>query len=197
MKTTQGGNGAGRNGHGPTGKSKSPKASAAERLKKLYEGDLKDIYWAENHLLKVLPRMAKAADSDELKTAFTNHLSQTRTHVARLKKVFAASGLNVGSKKCEGMDGLTKEGAGVIEDHGKGSVRDAGLIIAAQKVEHYEISAYGSLRNLAKVMGVEEAANTLQETLEEESAADKLLSNLADTINEDAYTEPELVTVDH
>jgi ferritin-like metal-binding protein YciE len=91
------------------------------------------------------------------------------------------------------MDGLTKEGAEVIEDHAKGCVRDAGLIIAAQKVEHYEISAYGSLRDLAKVMGLEEAAKTLQETLDEEAATDKLLSGLAETINQEAFTETEVM----
>jgi len=191
MKTIQAGNSTRRNSNRRGSKTKTK--AAMETLKKLYEGDLKDIYWAENHLIKVLPKMAKAADSEELRTAFTKHLSQAHTHVSRLKKVFAASGLEVGSKKCEGMDGLTKEGAEVIEDHAKGSVRDAGLIIAAQKVEHYEIAAYGSLRDLAKVMGLEEAAKTLQETLDEEAATDKLLSGLAETINQEAFTETEVM----
>jgi ferritin-like metal-binding protein YciE len=155
----------------------------------LYEGDLKDLYWAENHIIKALPKMAKAAASAELETAFTKHLAQAHTHVSRLKKVFAVSGLEVGSKKCEAMDGLTKEGAEVIEDHAKGRVRDAGLIIAAPMVEHYEISAYGSLRALAEVMGFEEAAETLQETLDEEAKTDKLLSGLAETIKQEAFTE--------
>lgn len=191
MKQIQGGNGARRhsNGRGSKTKTKAP----METLKKLYEADLKDLYWAENHLIKVLPKMAKAADSEELRTAFTKHLSQAHTHVSRLKKVFAASGLEVGSKKCEGMDGLTKEGAEVIEDHPKGSVRDAGLIIAAQKVEHYEISAYGSLRALAEVMGLDGAADTLQKTLDEEAATDKLLSGLAKTLNQEAFTEADVV----
>lgn len=192
MDTRKGKNGARRDGNSSGFKNKTTRVSAVETLRKLYEEDLKDIYWAENHLVKVLPKMAKAADSEELRTAFTAHLSQTKNHISRLESVFSSSGLKVASKKCEGMEGLTKEGAGVIEDHEKGSVRDAGLIIAAQKVEHYEISAYGSLLNLAKVMGLEEPAKTLQETLNEEVATDRLLSGLAGSINEEAfaYAEP-------
>lgn len=191
METTKGRNGTSRNNNSSGSQNKATKVSAAETLKKLYEEDLRDIYWAENHLVKVLPKMAKAADSEELRSAFTAHLSQTQNHISRLERVFTSSGLKVGSKKCEGMEGLTKEGAGVIDDHEKGSVRDAGLIIAAQKVEHYEISAYGSLLTLAKVMGLEGPAKTLQETLNEEVATDKLLGGLAGSINEEAFADAE------
>lgn len=155
-------------------------------LKKLYEEDLKDIYWAEKHLMKTLPKMAKAAESAKLRTAFEDHLTLTKTHVARLEKVFTSSGLKVSAKKCEGMDGLTKEGAEVIESHAKGSVRDSGLIIAGQKVEHYEIAAYGALRTLAQTMKLEEAARLLQQTLDEEGEANRLLTDLSRKINEQA-----------
>ena len=170
-------------------KDRTPLASTVESLKKLYEDDLKDIYWAENHLLGVLPRMASAAESPELRVAFEDHLAQTKNHVARLKHVFESSGLKVTAKKCEAMDGLTKEGDEVIERHAKGCVRDTGLIIAGQKVEHYEIAAYGSLRTLAQVLKLDEAAGVLQETLDEEGNANRLLTGLSRTINEQALNQ--------
>lgn len=191
MKTNNGGN-----GHKSMMKTTAPKELVGDNLKKLYEEDLKDIYWAENHLVKVLPKMAKAAESEQLAKAFQDHLRQTQNHVARLAKVFLSSGLKVGSKKCEGMEGLTKEGSELIEDYEKGIIRDSGLIIAAQKVEHYEISAYGSLRTLARVMELEEAAKMLQETLDEEGEADKLLTTLAETINEEAFRKSEVVEME-
>ncbi len=116
-----------------TTKKKMP-SSHTENLLRLYEDDLKDIYWAEKHLLKVLPKMAKASSSEELKQALDDHLAQTEHHVTRLEKVFAASGLVAGSKKCEGIEGLTKEGERVIEAHEKGSVRDAGLLSRHKKL---------------------------------------------------------------
>lgn len=170
-------------------KDKAPLESTVESLKKLYENDLKDIYWAENHLLGVLPKMASAAESPELRSAFQDHLAQTKNHVSRLKRVFESSGLKVTAKKCEGMDGLTKEGDEVIESHAKGCVRDTGLIIAGQKVEHYEIAAYGSLRTLAQVLKLDEAAGVLQETLDEEANANRLLTGLSRTINEQALNQ--------
>lgn len=170
-------------------KDKAPLKSTVESLKKLYEDDLKDIYWAENHLLGVLPKMASAAESAELRAAFEDHLAQTKNHVERLKHVFEASGLKVTAKKCEGMDGLTKEGDEVIERHAKGCVRDSGLIIAGQKVEHYEMAAYGSLRTLAQVLKLDEAAGVLQETLDEEGNANRLLTGLSRTINERALNQ--------
>lgn len=176
-------------GRAPSKKDMAPRESTADSLKKLYEEDLKDIYWAENHLLGVLPRMAGAAESPELRTAFEEHLAQTKNHVSRLKRVFESSGLKVTAKKCEAMDGLTKEGDKVIESHAKGCVRDTGLIIASQKVEHYEIAAYGSLRTLAQVMRLDEAAGVLQETLDEEGSANRVLTELSRTINEQAHKQ--------
>lgn len=167
-------------------KDRAPLNPTVESLKKLYEDDLKDIYWAENHLLGVLPRMASAAESAELRTAFEERLAQTRNHVARLKHVFEASGLKVTAKKCEAMDGLAKEGDRVIERHARGCVRDTGLIIAGQKVAHYEMAAYGSLRTLAQVLKLDDAAGVLQETLDEEGNANRLLTGLSRTINEQA-----------
>jgi ferritin-like metal-binding protein YciE len=162
-----------------------------ESLRKLYEDALKDIYWAEKHLTKVLPKMARAANSGELSKAFQDHLSQTQNHVTRLEQVFASSGLKVAAKTCEGMEGLTEEGDEVVEEHEKGSVRDAGLIISAQKVEHYEIAAYGSLRTLAQTLTLDEAAELLQETLDEEGEADKKLTQIAESINQEALSEAE------
>ena len=190
MKNTKskGGNGQGR---APSTRNKASKEAATDTLKKLYEEDLKDIYWAEKHLVKTLPKMARAAESARLRTAFEDHLAQTKTHVARLEQVFTSSGLKVSAKKCEGMDGLTREGAEVIEDHAKGSVRDSGLIIAGQKVEHYEIAAYGSLLTLAEAMNLEEAAQLLQQTLDEEGEANRLLAGLSRKVNEQALHHAE------
>lgn len=166
-------------------------SNAGDTLESLYAEDLRDIYWAEEHLLKALPKMARAADSAKLKAAFQHHLTQTQGHVARIVDVFTASGIKPSKRKCEGIEGLTKEGEEVIQDHEAGSVRDAGLIVAAQKVEHYEISAYGSLRNLARTMGLERAAELLQASLDEEAETDKTLSMLSETVNERAFTDSE------
>ena len=193
MKSSKSGSNGKSRGSNGTMKNKKSKENSAESLKKLYEEDLKDIYWAEKHLVKVLPKMAKAASSEELVKAFQDHLGQTQNHVARLEKVFTVSGLKVAAKKCEGMEGLTKEGDEVVEDHDKGSVRDSGLIIAAQKVEHYEMAAYGSLRTLAQVMNFDDAAELLQETLDEEGEADKLLTSIAEKVNDEAFNEAEVV----
>jgi len=166
-------------------------SNSGNTLESLYAQDLRDIYWAEKHLLKALPKMARAADSAKLKAAFQHHLGQTEGHVARIVDVFTASGIKPSMRKCEGIEGLAKEGEEVIQNHEVGSVRDAGLIVAAQKVEHYEISAYGSLRNLARTMGLERAAELLQATLDEEADADKTLSMLSDSVNERAFTDSE------
>lgn len=188
MKTSHGNSKSGGYGSSPAKKQRTPRHSDAEDLKHMFEQDLKDIHWAENHLIKVLPKMIKAAESQELVQAFQDHLDKTQSHITRLEKVFELSGLKVGSKKCEGMEGLTTEGGEVIDEYDKGVVRDAGLIIAAQKVEHYEIAAYGSLRAMAGVMGLDEAATILQETLDEEGESNEHLTTLADRINEEAYT---------
>jgi ferritin-like metal-binding protein YciE len=142
--------------------------------------ELKDIYWAEKHLTKALPKMRKAATSPELASAFENHLVQTNEQIARLEQVFGMLDEKARAVKCEGMEGLVKEGEKVMEDTPKGTaVRDAGLIISGQKIEHYEISAYGSLAQLAKTLGLNEVADIFQTTLDEEKQTDQLLSELA------------------
>lgn len=171
------------------GSNRARRIVAAQSLQTLYTEDLKDIYWAEKHLLKVLPMMAKAAESAKLKAAFQQHLAKTEEHVVRVENAFSAIGIRPSTRKCEGIRGLAKEGEAMIQAHEAGSVRDAGLIIAAQKVEHYEIAAYGSLRNLARTMGFEKAAELLQITLDEEAEADRVLSTLSDSVNERAYVE--------
>ncbi|RYY67101.1 MAG: ferritin-like domain-containing protein [Chitinophagaceae bacterium] len=152
----------------------------ATLLHELFVEELRDIYWAEKHLTKALPKMAKAATSEELRSAFQNHLSQTEEQIGRVEQVFQLLGLPARAKKCEAMEGLVQEAQQGIEDTPKGSsVRDAALIICAQKVEHYEIAAYGSLAQLAKTMGQNEVADLLAQTLEEEKETDQLLTELA------------------
>lgn len=162
-------------------------------LKELFIEELRDIYWAEKHLTKALPKMKKAATSEELANAFDEHLRVTEGQIERVEQVFELLELTARAKKCEAMDGLVKEAQEVIEELPKGSaVIDAGLIISAQKVEHYEIAAYGSLVQLAKTMGENEIANLLQQTLDEEKEADQLLTELAVSgINISAENEPE------
>ncbi|HEU0109576.1 MAG TPA: ferritin-like domain-containing protein [Flavisolibacter sp.] len=162
-------------------------------LKELFVEELKDIYWAEKHLTKALPKMKKAATSEELANAFEEHLAITETQIGRIEQVFEMLGMTARAKKCEAMDGLVKEAQNVIDEMPKGSmVIDAGLIIAGQKVEHYEIASYGSLVQLAKTMGETEIAELLQETLDEEKEADQLLTELAVSgINMGAESEPE------
>src|SRR5215217_1313611 len=168
-------------------------ANEETKLKELFVEELKDIYWAEKHLTKALPKMKKAATSEELATAFEDHLVVTEKQIARVEQVFEILDMTPRAKKCEAMDGLVKEAQNVIEDLPKGSaVIDAGLIIAGQKVEHYEIAAYGSLVQLAKTMGENEIADLLQQTLDEEKQADQLLTELAVSgINISAESEPE------
>ena len=152
----------------------------ATLLHELFVEELKDIYWAEKHLVKALPKMRKAATSEELASAFEQHLAVTENQIARLEEVFELMDMPARAKKCEAMEGLVKECQNVIEDMPKGTAaRDAGLIISAQKVEHYEIASYGGLVQLARTMGHEDVANILEETLEEEKEADQLLTELA------------------
>lgn len=162
-------------------------------LRELFIEELKDIYWAEKHLVKALPKMRKAATSEDLASAFEEHLAVTENQVARIEQVFEMMDMTARAKKCEAMEGLVKEAQNIIEELPKGSsVRDAGLIIAAQKVEHYEIAAYGSLVQLAKTMGETEISDLLAETLEEEKQTDMLLTELAVTsINIEADEETE------
>ena len=152
-----------------------------ETLEKLYINELRDLYSAENQLLKALPKMAKGASSAELKEAFENHLAETETHVERLEQIFKDLEENPKGKTCHGMKGLIEEGSEILEEEGEKSVLDAGIIVAAQKVEHYEMAGYGSVRAFAQLLGQEEAAQLLQTTLDEESKANELLNQLAET----------------
>lgn len=172
-------------------KATSSKEEQSSMLEELFVDELKDIYWAEKHLVKTLPKMAKAATSEELKRSFTDHLEATKGHVSRLEEAFGLLGEKVQAKKCEAMAGLTKEGEGIIEDTEKGTLtRDVGLIMAAQKVEHYEIATYGSLAQLAKTLGKNDLADLMVQTLEEEKEADELLTSLAENnINVEATAE--------
>ena len=179
-----------------TKKSSKPEGGAAEgnsQLEKFFTDSLKDIYWAEKALTKALPKMQKAATTEELKSAIEEHLAQTKEQVTRLEQVFELFGEKPQAKKCDAMEGLIKEGEGVIEDTEDGSMtRDAAIIIAAQKVEHYEIATYGGLVQLAKTLGNEEAAGILQETLDEEKATDEGLTEIAEgSINWAAEQETE------
>ncbi len=148
-------------------------------LAKLFEDQLKDLYSAETQLTKALPKMAKKSSTPELKEAILSHLEETRGQVGRLKEIGEKLGLKLTGKKCKAMEGLIEEGAEVLEAEGPGAVLDAALIAAAQRVEHYEISAYGTARTLAEHLGHEEAVELLQETLDEESAADEKLSSIS------------------
>ncbi len=160
-------------------------------LQELFIEELRDIYWAEKHLVKALPKMEKAASSEELANAFADHLAATEEHVSRLEQVFEMLGEKPRGKKCEAMEGLVKEAESVLEDTEEGtSTRDVALIIAAQKVEHYEIAAYGGLATLAKTMGKPEMKDILGQTLEEEKETDELLTQLAESsINQQASQE--------
>jgi ferritin-like metal-binding protein YciE len=159
---------------------------ANDGLKKIYIDELKDLYNAESQLVKALPKMAKAAASDQLRRGFEEHLKQTKGHVQRLEKIFQELEESPKGKKCMGMEGLVKEGSEVMEEDFEDAVRDAALIGAAQRVEHYEIAAYGTVCAFAKTLGETEQASLLQETLEEEKETDEKLTELATEINEQA-----------
>lgn len=161
------------------------------QLEKFFTDSLKDIYWAEKQLTKALPKMKKAATTEELKAAFEEHLTQTKEHIIRLEEVFEIFGKKPTAKKCDAMEGLIKEGESIIEDTEEGTMtRDAAIIIAAQKVEHYEIATYGGLVQLAKTMGKDNAANILAQTLDEEKTTDEGLTAIAEnSINCEAEEE--------
>lgn len=150
------------------------------RLSDLYVDQLKDLYSAEKQLVQALPKMAKAATSEELKAGFQQHLEETKTHVSRLEQIFAAIGSSPGRKKCAAMEGLIQEGQEAIELQGDPVVRDAALIAAAQRVEHYEIAAYGTVRTFANHLGFNDQSSLLQMTLDEEGTTDKKLTALAE-----------------
>lgn len=181
----------------PVGKSKSTNGSAPaqsnSQLEKFFTDSLKDIYWAEKHLTKELPKMQKAATTQQLKNAIDGHTSQTEEHVARLEQVFELMGKKAQAKKCDAMEGLIKEGHSIVEETEDGSMtRDAGIIMAAQKVEHYEIATYGGLVSLATTLGMSEVSDILNTTLEEEKQTDASLSEIAENdINWEAEKEGE------
>src|SRR5256885_14977797 len=163
-----------------------------ETLQKLYINELRDLYNAENQLIKALPKMAKGASSEELADAFEKHLKETETHVERLEEIFEELDESPKGKTCHGMKGLIEEGSEILDEEGDPSVIDAGIIVAAQKVEHYEIASYGSVRTFAKLLGQKKAAELLQTTLDEESEANELLNGLAESIvNPEALMESE------
>jgi ferritin-like metal-binding protein YciE len=157
-----------------------------ENLKDLYILELKDLLSAEKQITKALPKMAKAASSDELAMAFREHLDQTQEHVRRLEKILGRHDESLRGPKCKGMEGLIKEGAEMIEEDAEDEVRDAGLISAAQRVEHYEIAGYGCARTYAELLGDKEGANLLQQTLKEEKETDEKLTGIAGSINVEA-----------
>nr|WP_294779578.1 ferritin-like domain-containing protein [uncultured Flavobacterium sp.] len=156
-----------------------PKSNAASGLTELFEDGLKDIYWAEKALTKALPVMAKNATSVELKDAIDNHLTETEEQIVRLEQVFKIIDKKATAKKCDAMEGLIEEAKGMLEETEIGVVRDAAIIAASQKIEHYEIATYGTLRQFAETLGLPEAATLLEQTLDEEKGADKLLTEVA------------------
>jgi ferritin-like metal-binding protein YciE len=157
-----------------------------ESLRDLYLEQLQDLYNAEQQLIKALPKMAKAANSKELKAAFEEHLEVTRGHAERIETICEQMGKKASGKKCKAMEGLVKEGSEVIDEDMPDELKDAALIAAAQRVEHYEIAGYGCVRAYANKLGDEEAANLLGQTLEEEKEADETLNGIAEQLNLDA-----------
>jgi ferritin-like metal-binding protein YciE len=157
-------------------------AKEPKKLEELFHDTLKDIYFAEKKILATLPKMAKAARSDELTAAFEKHRKETEGHVERLEQIFEIIDKKPQAKTCEAIMGITKEGAEIIEGYKGSPALDAGLLAAAQAVEHYEISRYGTLRTWARELGLEEAADLLQETLSEEEATDEALTEIAETV---------------
>ena len=173
-----------------TSGSKSATGNHTSQLQKLFEDELKDIYWAEKALTKAIPNMIKNATSEELIEALESHLEETNEQINRLEQVFEIIGKKATAKKCEAMDGLIKEGEELMEECEEGPMCDAGIISAAQKVEHYEIASYGILRQFAETLGFSEAAELLQTTLDEEKSADKKLTEVAvSAVNVDALEE--------
>ena len=158
-----------------------------ESLRELFIEELRDLYSAENQIVKALPKMAKAASHDQLKAAFTEHLEQTKGHVERLETMFKSLGESPKGKKCKAMEGLIEEGKEILEEDMEDHVRDAAIIAAAQRVEHYEMAGYGCARTFAQQLGHQEIADLLQQTLDEEKAADEKLTSIAmDNVNEEA-----------
>jgi len=196
-KKTSNGNGSVKKSAPKSSKPKSSNASESgsmqeSQLMKLFQDELKDIYWAEKALTKAIPKMIKNATSEDLAAALEAHLEETQEHVARVEQVFEILGKTATAKKCEAMAGLIEEAQAIMEDCEEGSMRDAGIISAGQKVEHYEIASYGTLCQFAETLGLEEIKNILGQTLDEEKAADEKLSEVAESaINVAAAHEQE------
>ena len=162
---------------------------ALATMQDLFIEQLKDLYSAEKQLVQALPKMPKAATTPELVQAITDHLDQTQNHVSRLEQCFEHLNASSRGKRCKGMEGLIEEGKETIEEEGEAVVKDAGLIAAAQRVEHYEISGYGTAKTMASLLGLDDVADLLEETLGEEEEADKLLSQIAmDQVNPQALS---------
>ena len=170
---------------------KNAKRENEPKLEEFFHDEIKDIYWAEKKLVQTLPKMARAATSGDLKNAFKSHLEQTKEHVSRLEQVFDILGHKPQAKKCDAMEGITEEGASIIEDTKDGThTRDVALILAGQKAEHYEIATYGGLAQVATTLGYDDIASLLKQTLAEEKEADQSLTQLAEnSINEEAMEE--------
>jgi ferritin-like metal-binding protein YciE len=160
-------------------------------LRGLFVDELRDLYDAENRLVKAIPKMAKAASSEELRSGFEEHLEQTKEHVERLKQVLTSLGEKATAKKCLGMIGIVEEGEEMMDQDSDGAVMDAALISVAQRVEHYEIAAYGCVHAWAQVLGEDNAANLLEKTLDEEKETDEKLTELAEEINAQANSGSE------
>ena len=156
-------------------------------LKSLYVDELRDLYSSEQQLIKAIPKMAKAANSDELRKGFEEHLEQTRGHATRLDQILRGLGEPAKGKKCKGMAGIVAEGGEMMSEDFEGALMDAALISAAQRVEHYEIAAYGAVHAYAKLVGESEAASLLQQTLDEEKETDQKLTELSEKINSEAF----------
>lgn len=152
-----------------------------ESLRELFIEELKDLYSAETQLVKTLPKIIAAATHEELKEAVSDHLEETKHQVERLEQIFEQMEVKIGRKKCRGMEGLLTEGAEMLEADGDDSVRDAGIIAAAQRVEHYEIAAYGCARTYAELLGLQDIAQLLNSSLDEEAAADQRLTEIAES----------------
>lgn len=157
-----------------------------DSLRQLYIDELRDLYNAETQLTKALPKMAKASSNSELRQGFEEHLRQTSEHVSRLEQIFDMLGEKPTGKKCLGMEGLVKEGAETMKEDYEGAVMDAAIIGAAQRVEHYEIAGYGTVREFAQLLGEDEHISLLEQTLEEEKQTDEKLTQLAEDINSQA-----------
>jgi ferritin-like metal-binding protein YciE len=175
----------------PAAKKKAGSGEGNSQLEKFFTDSIKDIYWAEKALTKALPKMKKAATTEELKAAIEKHLGETQEQVTRLEEVFGLLGEKAQAKKCDAMEGLLKEGESIVEETEDGSMtRDVGIIMAAQKVEHYEIATYGGLVSLARTLGKDDVADILATTLEEEKQTDEGLTEIAENnINWEAEQE--------